>query len=132
MLQQGSEIGGEQSGHIILRRFANTGDGLLTALQVLGIMRYEQAPLSTLLADFRRFPQVLVNVHVARKPPLAELKSIQELVEDARQTLGQESRILVRYSGTEPLARVMIEGQEQHSINQEAHRIAEALKSLLN
>lgn len=131
MLEEDAEIGGEQSGHVILRRFASTGDGLLTALQILGILQREKAPLSSLLESFRKFPQVLVNVNVERKPPLEDMDGLQSVIAKARMVLGQESRIVVRYSGTEPLARVMIEGRDRDSVHREAHRIAETLRTLL-
>jgi phosphoglucosamine mutase len=131
MLERGVEIGGEQSGHIILRKFASTGDGLLTALQVLSVVRRQARPLSSLLDEFRKFPQLLLNSHVSRKPPLEEIDGYGELIAQAHQALGEDCRIVIRYSGTEPLLRVMVEGRETETVEREAHRLMATLNSWL-
>jgi phosphoglucosamine mutase len=109
-------LGGEQSGHIVERGLASTGDGLLTALQIAGIVHRAGRPLSELLAGFRRYPQVLKNVRVARKPDLATVPSVAAAARAVEDRLGADGRLVLRYSGTEPLARVMIEGPDQPTI----------------
>ena len=132
MLERGAEIGGEQSGHIIIRKFASTGDGLLTALQVLALVKRHGAPLTALLSGFRKFPQLLLNAQVSRKPPLEEIDGYAGLLDQAKAALGEHCRIVVRYSGTEPLLRVMVEGREMAAVEREAHRIMNTLKSRLS
>jgi phosphoglucosamine mutase len=132
MLKRGAEIGGEQSGHIIIRKFASTGDGLLTALQVLALAKRQGAPLSELLTGFRKFPQILLNARVWSKPPLEEIDGYTGLLDQARAALGEDCRIVVRYSGTEPLLRVMVEGREMDTVENQAHRIMDMLKSRLS
>jgi phosphoglucosamine mutase len=116
MKKEGILLGGEQSGHIVERQLASTGDGLLTALQIAGIVHQAGRPLSELLAGFRRYPQVLKNVRVARKPDLATIPSVAAAVRSVEDRLGADGRLVLRYSGTEPLARVMIEGPDQPTI----------------
>jgi phosphoglucosamine mutase len=109
-------LGGEQSGHIVESRLATTGDGLLTALQIAWIVRRSDQPLSQRLAGFRRYPQVLKNVRVARKPDLDTLPRVADAARSVEDRLGQDGRLVLRYSGTEPLARVMIEDPDQPTI----------------
>ncbi|HET9228023.1 MAG TPA: phosphoglucosamine mutase [Thermoanaerobaculia bacterium] len=116
MKKEGILLGGEQSGHIVQSRLASTGDGLLTALQVAAIVHKAGRPLSELLAGFRRFPQVLKNVRVARKPDLSTIPSVAAAARSVEDRLGADGRLVLRYSGTEPLARVMIEGPDQPTI----------------
>jgi phosphoglucosamine mutase len=116
MKKEGILLGGEQSGHIVERQLASTGDGLLTALQIAGIVHQAGRPLSELLAGFRRYPQVLKNVRVARKPDLATIPSVAAAARSVEDRLGADGRLVLRYSGTEPLARVMIEGPDQPTI----------------
>jgi phosphoglucosamine mutase len=120
-------LGGEQSGHIVQSRLATTGDGLLTALQIAWIVRQSDQPLSQRLAGFRRYPQVLRNVRVARKPDLATLPRVAAAARSVEDRLGQDGRLVLRYSGTEPLARVMIEGPDQPTIDAMAGEIAGAI-----
>ncbi|MEM7479973.1 MAG: phosphoglucosamine mutase [Acidobacteriota bacterium] len=120
-------LGGEQSGHIVNLRLSTTGDGLLTALQTAAILRRADRPVSALLSAFRRFPQILQNVTVARKPDLTTLPAVVAAARDAEERLGQEGRLVLRYSGTEPLARVMIEGPDQATIERLAGNIAHAI-----
>ncbi len=128
----GARLGGEQSGHVVLLDQGHTtGDGLYTALRIAEVMARQGAPLSALAPGMRKYPQVLVNVRVPRKPPLDEFPLIQEQVERSRQTLGDGARILLRYSGTENLARVMIEGSDQESIAREAGAIAGAIRQTI-
>lgn len=116
MKKEGIVLGGEQSGHIVERRQASTGDGLLTALQIAAIVHRAGRPLSELLAGFRRYPQVLKNVRVARKPDFSTIPSVAAAVRSVEDRLGADGRLVLRYSGTEPLARVMIEGPDQPTI----------------
>jgi phosphoglucosamine mutase len=124
-------VGGEQSGHIVFLDYNTTGDGMITALQVLAIMQKTGKSLKELAACMTRFPQSLVNVTVKRKEPLEKLLRVQEQIKSAEKKLGDAGRILVRYSGTEPLARVMIEGQDAAEINELAERIAAAIREEL-
>ncbi|GAU07712.1 phosphoglucosamine mutase [Desulfoplanes formicivorans] len=113
MRQQGLTLGGEQSGHIIFLNHSTTGDGILAALQLLRIMRERDKPLSELAELLHPFPQKLVNVHVERKVPFDQVPAIQQAVKDAEAKLKGRGRVLLRYSGTEPVARVMVEGEDQ-------------------
>ncbi len=131
MRREGIRLGGEQSGHVVEMSLATTGDGLLTALQMARLVRESGQPLSRLLAGFRRYPQVLLNVRVARKPDLAALPRVAAAVRAAEETLGADGRLVLRYSGTEPLARVMIEGPEQAAIDALAGEIAGAIRDEL-
>ena len=118
-------LGGEQSGHVVFGAdHAYIGDGIYTALRALRAMRESERSLSELAAAFRPFPQVLVNVGVARKPDLGELPKVAELLAEIERELGEEGRVLLRYSGTEPLARVMIEGPELERIQRRADELA--------
>jgi phosphoglucosamine mutase len=132
LLERGLALGGEQSGHVVHLGLASTGDGLLTALQLAALLAASGKPLSLLLAGFRRFPQVLTNVRVARKQELATLPSVQTALAAAEAELGEEGRIVLRFSGTEPLARVMIEGPNQAQIERLAGNIARAIEEALS
>jgi phosphoglucosamine mutase len=105
-----------------------TGDGLITALQALAIMRNTGRCLSELTADFERFPQVLVNVQVAEKKPIESLTRVTDVLAKVEDELAGRGRVLIRYSGTEPLARVMIEGEDERRVSELAHDIASELK----
>jgi phosphoglucosamine mutase len=131
MLRRNAALGGEQSGHVIFRDCATTGDGLLTALRLFGVMRATGADLDDLLAGMEIFPQILVNVRVREKRPLAELSRVQQLIGEAEAAFGDAGRILVRFSGTEPLARVMIEGADAAMVEFHSRRIADALRAEL-
>lgn len=120
-------FGGEQSGHLVFLDHSTTGDGTIAALRVLEIMMREGKPLSELAAVMTRTPQVLVNVRVDRKRPLAELPEVQKLIALVEAELKGDGRVLVRYSGTEAKARVMIEGPDESSIRQRAEEIAAEL-----
>jgi phosphoglucosamine mutase len=127
----GYNLGGEQSGHIIFLDHNTTGDGLLTGLQVLAIMRRKGRRLSELVADIEHFPQVLVNVPVSGKQPIDELPSVCEVVRRVEKDLDGRGRVLIRYSGTEPKARVMVEGEDETRVDEYAHEIAESLRRAL-
>jgi phosphoglucosamine mutase len=131
MVRRDAQVGGEQSGHVIFREYATTGDGMLTALRVLDLVQRSGRSLEELAADLEIFPQTLVNVRVKTKKPLADLPSVQEEIRRAEEHFGSSGRVLVRFSGTEPLARVMIEGPEQGDIEHWAGRIASEIKASL-
>ena len=129
MRRHGYNLGGEQSGHLVFLDHATTGDGIIAALRVLAIMVKEQRPLSELAQVMTRTPQVLVNVAVEKKVPIDQLPLVAKLIADREKQLGDDGRILVRYSGTETKARVMIEGLDEALISAWANEIADALKT---
>jgi phosphoglucosamine mutase len=131
MVRRDLPLGGEQSGHVIFRDCATTGDGLLTALRVLGIARASGRTLDELTADFTSYPQLLVNVPVNTRRPLEELAAVQAAIHAAESEFGAAGRVLVRFSGTEPLARVMVEGPDQALVERHAHSIADAIRAAL-
>lgn len=120
-------VGGEQSGHIVFLDYNTTGDGLITALQMLAIMRKTGKTLKELAACMKRFPQALINVRVHRKEPLENVARVKQQIGLVEQELGDAGRILVRYSGTEPVARVMLEGEDEKQITEFAQSIAEII-----
>jgi phosphoglucosamine mutase len=124
----GYNLGGEQSGHLIFLDHNTTGDGLITALQALAIMGRQETPLSELTAGFERFPQVIVSVRVAEKKPIESLPSVSEAVRRIEAELDGRGRVLVRYSGTEPKARVMVEGDDEYRVGAYANDLADALR----
>ena len=128
MVRSGAVIGGEQSGHVIFRDSATTGDGMLTAVRVLDVVRSTGKDLDELSADLHIYPQTLVNVRFKTKKPLAELDQVNHEIREVEREFGGMGRVLVRFSGTEPLARVMVEGPEIGRVNAGAARIAEALR----
>jgi phosphoglucosamine mutase len=127
MVKRNAPLGGEQSGHIIFRDYATTGDGLLTALRVLEAMRESGQDLDALTSAFVSYPQLLVNVRVKERRPLAELETVNAGIERAQSEFGENGRVLVRFSGTEPLARVMVEGPALDRVTHHAHAIADAI-----
>jgi phosphoglucosamine mutase len=131
MRSGGFNIGGEQSGHVVMLDHNTTGDGLLTALQVLAILRRSGRRLSELAAGFERVPQVLVNVNVANKRPVEELPEFQKQLRAVEAALGDDGRVLVRYSGTEAKARVMVEGDDETRVRGYAQELASALQRSL-
>lgn len=129
MLRGGYNFGGEQSGHLIFRDFSTTGDGLVSALQILRIMKSQNRPLSELLRCWKRFPQILNNIKVREKRPLETLDGVHELIGQADAVLKpQGGRILLRYSGTEPKARLLLEGPDQVELELWSARIGEAIR----
>jgi len=120
-------LGGEQSGHIVNRLLQTTGDGLLTALHLAALIAREGRPLSQLLSGFKRYPQVLRNYRVAHKPPLDSLPAVAAAQQRVDQELGDEGRLVLRYSGTEPLVRIMIEGQNLEQIDRLEAELAQIL-----
>ena len=127
----GYNLGGEQSGHVVFREHATTGDGLITALQVLGRMRLTGKPLSELRRVFERFPQTMITVGVAEKPPLETLPSVTDLIGEIEKSMAGSGRVLVRYSGTEPAVRVMVEGSDEQRVGEYAEEIAGELARCL-
>jgi phosphoglucosamine mutase len=132
MQKSGSVLGGEQSGHIIFRDGeATTGDGLLTALRVMETMAKEGKPLADLVSDLKVFPQTIQNVRVREKVPFAEVPAIQQAIDAAERALDGNGRVVVRYSGTEALARVMIEAESEAKMKTLSQEIAAAIKQAL-
>ncbi|MBZ5728179.1 MAG: phosphoglucosamine mutase [Acidobacteriia bacterium] len=128
MVRLGAALGGEQSGHVIFREYATTGDGLLTALRVFEIAARAGLGLDELTADLCVYPQRLVNVRVREKKGLTELPSVAREIACVEQAFGGAGRVLVRFSGTEPLARVMVEGPDLEQVETFSARIAEAIR----
>jgi len=131
MQQEDASLGGEQSGHILFPHLATTGDGLLTALVVLDIVRRAGKPLHELVADLKVFPQVIVNVRVKEKKPLEQIDTVTSTIRDAETDLAENGRVVVRYSGTEALARIMIEAESEASMRHHAERIAGAIREAI-
>jgi len=125
----GANLGGEQSGHAIFLDHATTGDGLVSALQLLRVLRETGQPLRVLASSVTKCPQVLVNVRVRAKPVLTDLPTVGEVVQRWERKLDGRARILVRYSGTEPLARVMVEGDDHMTIEGVAEEIAAVIRA---
>lgn len=132
LLETGAAVGGEQSGHIIFPRKSLVGDGLMTTLFLLEAMREKQKPLSEMTEGFTRYPQILVNVKVAEKRPFEEVEEIANASRELENQLNGKGRLLLRYSGTENLARVMIEGKDQSEIEMQAYALAEVIKKSLS
>jgi phosphoglucosamine mutase len=128
LLRTGAALGGEQSGHIIFPRTSLAGDGLITTVNLLRALGEAGRPLHELTEGFTRLPQVLVNVRVREKRPFEEVDEIESCASDVRTRLGERGRLLLRYSGTESLARVMIEGQRQEEIERLAEGLADAIR----
>ena len=125
MKKRGATLGGEQSGHIILMKHLPTGDGMLSALLITAIMREQGLPLSSLCSFMTKYPQVLINAPVPQRVPLATLGRMQKEITAIERRLKKDGRVLVRYSGTENLLRVMIEGKDKREISQYAQQIAD-------
>ncbi len=128
MVKSGANLGGEQSGHLLFLDQTATGDGLVSALQLLAVMRETGQPLSALASCLRKFPQVLVNVRVREKPPLDSIPGLADRQAARERELGAAGRILLRYSGTENLARVMIEGEDKARIEGIASELSRIIK----
>ena len=131
MLRRGAVLGGEQSGHVIFSEYATTGDGLLTALRILEIVRDSAQTLDALAEEVKAFPQKLVNVRVKHRRPLAELETVQAEIQAAEREFAGSGRVVVRFSGTEPLARVMIEAESDEEVDRWSGRIADAIRAEL-
>ncbi len=131
MLKNGSVLGGEESGHIIFLEHQTTGDGIVTALQLLAVMQQEQKSLSKLAEVMKIFPQVMINIDVWKKPELSRIPEISKAIRDVERELGDRGRVLVRYSGTQPLCRVMVEGPTDAATRSCAERIADVVEQKL-
>lgn len=132
LLSSGSEIGGEQSGHVIFPGKSIVGDGILTSLFVLEAIYERSVPFSEMTKGFNAYPQILVNVRVNERRPFAGVPVIADAAASIERELDGKGRLLLRYSGTENLARVMIEGQDQAVITEQANRLAEVIRISLN
>jgi phosphoglucosamine mutase len=129
MVRGNFNFGGEQSGHMIFREFSTTGDGLVSALQILRIMRARDTSLSKLAQCWTRFPQLLTNIVVREKRPFEQMDGVTKLLEEAERDLkAQGGRVFLRYSGTEPKARLLVEGRDQATLDQWSQKIAEVIK----
>jgi len=131
MLANKAALGGEQSGHILLPHLATTGDGLLTALVVLDLIARTGKSIDELTADLKVFPQVIVNVKVRAKKLLAAIPAVAAAIQAAEEELQDSGRVVIRYSGTEPLARVMIEAESEEAMRRHANAIADAIRNAL-
>ncbi len=129
MLRKGVALGGEQSGHVIFRDFATTGDGMLTALRIFEVMTLRATTLDDLVGEMKTFPQVLVNIRVKEKRPLDQLPEVQREIRQAEAAFGNSGRVLVRFSGTEPLVRVMVEGSDAAMVDEYVNRIADRIRA---
>lgn len=130
MLRIGANLGGEQSGHILFLDDATTGDGMLTAVKIASIVSLAGA-LDSLVADLKIYPQKIVNVRVKSKPPLDSLPEVSRTLGEAEKALGQSGRVILRYSGTEPLARVMVEAERDEDVRRWTDSLASAVRSAI-
>lgn len=128
MMHNGHSIGGEQSGHIIFSKHAITGDGILTSLKLMEVILEKKMPLSELIKDIKIYPQILKNVRVSDKTIVNKDKAVQEVIERVAKELGDDGRILVRESGTEPLIRIMIEAETDETCKNYANEVYEVIK----
>jgi phosphoglucosamine mutase len=128
LLKGGGSLGGEQSGHIIFPEISLAGDGMITALEVLRVVTERNRPLSALAGAYTRYPQVTLNVRVSRKPPLDSVPPIKEIINALEKEMAGKGRLLVRYSGTENVARVMIEGEDEAAIRNHAESVAQVIR----
>lgn len=129
LIRSGAVMGGEQSGHIIFPDLSLAGDGMITAINLLRAMCVHKKTLDELVVGFKRYPQVLVNVPVREKKPFAEIVTVQRLADEIKHQLGSRGRLLLRYSGTESLARVMIEGESESDVESKANALAEVIRA---
>lgn len=128
LLKGGGSVGGEQSGHIIFPEISLAGDGMLSALEVMRVMVKSNRSLGQLTSGFKSYPQVMINVKVARKPKLENVPAIKRAIDALESEMAGQGRLLVRYSGTENLARVMIEGQDKTTIQRQAEELARIIQ----
>ena len=132
MIKHDCILGGENSGHVIFREYHTTGDGILTALQLLSVMKKENKSLFELSKIMKTFPQVLINVEVKRKTPLEEIPELRSVISEVEKELGDKGRVLVRYSGTQSICRVMLEGSDNSGVERLAGKIAGVIEEKLN
>ena len=131
MLRTGAVLGGEQSGHVIFREQAGTGDGLLTAVRFLSLAAARGVTVAELASVMRRYPQAMINVHVRDRDALADAPDVWEAARAAEAELAEEGRVLVRPSGTEPVVRVMVEAETEDLASTHASTIAEVVRATL-
>ena len=129
MNELGAAVGGEESGHIIFRRHHTTGDGIIAGLQLLGAMVFYGRPLSELARAMTVMPQVIVNVDVTSKPRLDQIRGLSRAIEEAERSLGDHGRVLIRYSGTQSMCRVMVEGPGEEVIQRLADTLAGIIRT---
>lgn len=129
MCENGHCLGGEASGHVIFSKYATTGDGILTALMVMGVMMDKKVSLATLASEVRIYPQLLENVRVADKQAVKDNKAVQEAVDAVTAALGEDGRILVRESGTEPVIRVMVEAESNEICRKYVNQVIEVIRA---
>jgi phosphoglucosamine mutase len=132
MQAKGASIGGEESGHIIFLEHHTTGDGIITALQLLAVMKNEQKPLSELAQVMTVFPQMLINVEVKTKPELSTIPEIREVIRNVKGQLGDKGRALVRYSGTQSMCRIMVEGPTYEDTEKYCKQIADVVRKKIS
>lgn len=132
MVKNRLNLGGEQSGHLVFREFVTTGDGLISALQILSIMVSTGKPLSELRLLLKKFPQVQRNLHVRSKPPIDQVPGLTQAIGMAEKALAEKGRVLVRYSGTEPLIRLLLEGPDRVQLERLADSIAQTIENHLS
>ena len=130
MLETGCVIGGEQSGHIIFKEFTTTGDGVLSSLQFVGAIKNSDKTLSELASEIEIFPQVLVNARINNdyKKTYMKDEEVAAMIADIEAQMAGNGRVLIRPSGTEPLVRVMIEGDDEQQLNELAHKLADLIE----
>ena len=131
MVKLGANLGGEQSGHTIFLDDCPTGDGILTSLKMLEVMASRNISLSELVKDFEEFPQLLVNVRVSTKEDFNQFPEIRNTIEEIKKELADSGRLNLRYSGTEPVARIMIEGRDRDQIENQAQKIARLIEQFI-
>jgi phosphoglucosamine mutase len=128
MLRSGNVIGGEQSGHVIFLEDSPAGDGLLTAVKIASLVSMH-GKIESLVEGLKDYPQTIVNVKVKSKPPLDTLPDVARALAEAQSALGENGRVVLRYSGTEQLARVMVEAEHEHDVQRFSQSVANALRS---
>jgi phosphoglucosamine mutase len=129
LLRSKAALGGEQSGHLIFARVSLAGDGMISALNLLRVMKDDGKSLADLTRGFVRYPQILLNVKVREKVPFESVPAIAAKAQQVQRDLGRRGRLLLRYSGTEALARVMIEGEDEAQVRTSANTLAEVIRA---
>jgi phosphoglucosamine mutase len=132
LMKEGAILGGEEAGHLIFLDRHTTGDGILSGSMLLSAMKYFNKPLSELAKEVFLAPKILINVKVKNKPELSTIPEISDVIKETEQYLGESGRVSVRYSGTEPLCRIMVEGKDEKEIKNLAEKIGEVINNVLN
>ena len=131
MIASKAVLGGEDSGHVIFADHHSTGDGILTALKLVEAMQSENKPLSEISNLMTVYPQILINVEVASKPAIETVPQIIEAIRAAEAELGERGRVLVRYSGTQPICRVMVEGSDETETRRYCQQLSETIRNII-